>query len=54
MDFHFFETNIFCQIFTMKLNKIMWFKNLKNINLDLLEDFFKNISPKAVTKIVLK
>jgi len=49
MDVIFFENDIFCQIFYIKLNKIVW--NYYYFLKDLFEDFFKNISHKTITKV---
>jgi hypothetical protein len=56
MDFNFFENDIFCQIFNMNLNKMIWRIFLKDFkeNQKTFQEYSKNISPKAVTKLVSK
>jgi hypothetical protein len=45
MDFNFFESNIFCQIFNMNFNKIIWrfFFNFKKIFSKIFSKISKNI-----------
>jgi hypothetical protein len=50
MDLNFFLNDIFCQFFNINHNNIIWRKFTNQTK--LFEFFFKNISPKAVTKVV--
>jgi hypothetical protein len=51
MDFKFFENDIFYQIFNMNLNKIVW-RIFLNTFSRIFQEYFLNISPKAVTKAI--
>jgi hypothetical protein len=55
MDLNFFENNIFCQIFNINFNKIVW-KNLLNFFSKtpprIFQEYSRNNSQKIVTKVV--
>jgi hypothetical protein len=59
MDLNFFENDIFCQIFYINLNKIVWlyffnFKDFSKTNSRIFQEHSRNISQKAITKAIKK